>query len=104
IDMDPKPVTRQARISYQPILLSWENWTRNIYAGSVFKPTVHIINDDDQYNDLSASRVVYHVEDHAGTVILSDSFSLPTVPYYGTFSKKLSLKIPSPLPTGSYRL
>ncbi len=104
MDMDPKPVTNQARISYQPVLLSWENWTPNIYAGSEFKPIAHIINDDDHYSDLKGARVIYQLQDHAGTVVLLDSFSLPTVPYYGTFSKKLSLKIPSPLTTGTYNL
>jgi hypothetical protein len=42
-DLKPKPVTDQVKMSYQPVLLSWECWTPNVYAGSVIKPIAHII-------------------------------------------------------------
>src|SRR5690606_18453551 len=43
-DMNPKPAADQVKISYQPILASWECWTPNVFAGSTINPIIHIIN------------------------------------------------------------
>lgn len=103
-DMKPKPVTDQVRLSYQPVLLSWECWTPNVFAGSVIKPIVHIINDDNDFNDLTNARLVYEVRDKTHTVVYTDSTILATIPYYATARKELEIGLPGNLVTGTYEL
>ncbi|GAA4305005.1 glycoside hydrolase family 2 TIM barrel-domain containing protein [Compostibacter hankyongensis] len=103
-DMDPKAVAGQARISYQPVLLSWECWTPQVYAGATIRPVAHIINDDDHFKDLEQARLVYRLQDKTGRVLSDASLELPRIPYYGTFEKTLSLRLPATLPDGQYRL
>lgn len=103
-DMNPKPVTEQVKISYQPVLLSWECWTPNVFAGSTIKPIAHIINDDADFNDLKNAKLVYELKDKTYSVLFADSTTLPDVPYYGSIQKKLEIKLPKNLVSGSYEL
>lgn len=103
-DMNPKPVTNQVKLSYQPILLSWECWTSNIYAGTTIKPIAHIINDDDAFQDLKNVKMVYHIFDKTKTAVFTDSMAIDNIPYYGTIQKLLSIKLPDDLVTGDYTL
>jgi hypothetical protein len=104
IDMDPKPVTKQARASYQPVLVSWENWTSQVYAGSTINPTVHIVNDDDEFRDLSNAKLVYELLDNGKLVVTSDTIALPMIAYYSTWQKKIAIKLPADIVTGEYQL
>src|SRR5690606_28114065 len=70
-DMKPKPVTEQARISYQPVLLSWECWTTNVYAGNSIHPVAHIINDSDDFTDLQQVRLDYRIVDKTKRAIVT---------------------------------
>lgn len=103
-DMKPKPVTDQVKISYQPVLLSWECWTPNTFAGSVIKPIVHIINDDNDFNDLDNAKLIYEIKDKAQTVVFTDSTDLSVIPYYASTSKMIEIRIPANLITGKYQL
>lgn len=103
-DMKPKLVTDQVKISYQPVLLSWECWTPNVFAGAIIKPIAHIINDDNDFNDLTDAKLVYELRDKAQTVVFADSTSLSTLPYYATATKTLEIKLPGNLITGKYEL
>jgi hypothetical protein len=103
-DMKPKPVTDQVKLSYQPVLLSWECWTPNVYARSVIKPIAHIVNDDDGFNDLTDAKLIYELRDKAHSIVFSDSTVLATVPYYASAIKKLEIKLPGNLITGKYEL
>lgn len=104
IDMDPKPVAEQARRSYQPVLLSWECWTPNVYAGSEIQPVAHVVNDDDHFRDLSHARLVVQLQDDSRAIVRSDTVELPRVPYYGTYEEKLRVRLPTNLSLGTYRL
>jgi len=104
IDMGPKPVTAQAKRSYSPVLVSWENWTTQLYAGAVFKPVLHIVNDADDFSDLKGATFVYSLIDGAQTVLLTDSFRVPDIAYYGELSKSLSVTLPASLAMGHYQL
>jgi len=104
VDMDPKPVTKQARLSYQPLLVSWENWTTQVYAGSTIRPVVHIVNDDDGFSDLSNASLVYQLRDKGQLVISSDTIQLPIVKYYAIWQQQLSIALPATLPGGEYEL
>ena len=103
-DMKPKPAADQMRVSFQPILLSWECWTPNVYVGSTFDATVHVINDSDSGDDLSSAVIVWELTDNSGNMVATDKVSVPQVKYYQSKSFPVSFKIDPKLVTGSYRL
>lgn len=104
VDMGPKPVTRQARLSYQPLLVSWENWTTQAYTGATIQPVLHVVNDDDRFEDLRNAKLVYQLRNNGHLTILSDTLQLPPVAYYSTWQKKLSITLPATLQSGNYEL
>ncbi len=103
-DMYPKPVTQQAKKSFQPILVSWENWQPNLYAGAEFQPIVHIVNDDDNFSDLKNVSLQYSIIDEANNEVFQNKINVPLVKYYETFREKLNIKIPETITNGWYRL
>ena len=104
MEMDPKPVTHQARLSYQPVLVSWESWQNQVYAGTTIHPIAHIINDADNFSDISSGKLVVRLLDKAYTVRYNDTVSLPDIKYYAIQSQKLAITLPSDLMTGDYTL
>ncbi len=103
-DMNPKPVTDQVKISYQPVLLSWECWTPNVYAGFVIKPIAHIINDANDFTDLKNAKLVFEIKDKAQQLVFADSIILADIPYYSVAKKVLEIKLPSDIISGKYQL
>jgi beta-galactosidase len=104
VDMGPKPVTQQARLSYSPVLVSWENWTTQLYAGATLKPVIHIVNDADDFSNLAGATFVYQLLDQTMTALLSDSIQLPDIAYYSTFDRPLTITLPNDLGIGHYQL
>lgn len=103
-DMNPKSVVQQIRKSFRPILTSWECWTPNLYTGNTFHPVFHIVNDDDNFQDVVNSTFIYSIKNHAERIMMTDSVKLPVINYYDTYKKQLSIKIPLTLPMGWYTL
>lgn len=103
-DMKPKPVARQYGVSFQPVLLSWELWTTQVYAGSTIRPVAHVVNDSDDSAELSAPTLEYRLVDERGEMRLSRSMSLGAVPYYAARGTPLEIKLPADLATGQYTL
>ncbi|HVF39319.1 MAG TPA: hypothetical protein VM939_05415 [Gemmatimonadaceae bacterium] len=103
-DMKPKPVARQYAVSYQPVLLSWEMWTPQVYAGSTIRPVAHVVNDADDGLGLSGLTVEYTLTGPDGAIRLRGRSPLPDVPYYAARSSQLSVRIPANLPTATYKL
>ena len=100
--MKPKPAMEQMGLSYQPVLLSWELWTPQVYAGSTVRPIAHIVNDADDGSDLAGAVLRYQLRDRSGRAVLSGTVALPRIPYYGTWRKPLVFVLPTNLPTGNY--
>ncbi|WP_345947617.1 glycoside hydrolase family 2 TIM barrel-domain containing protein [Mucilaginibacter sp. PAMB04274] len=103
-DMKPKPATEQVKISYQPVLLSWECYTPNVYAASTVKAIAHIINDDNDFSDIKNATLIYELKDKTHAVVLKDSVKLKDLPYYAEQSLSLNIKLPEKLTTGDYEL
>lgn len=103
-EMRPKPVAYQYGVSYQPILISWENWNHNLYAGGKMKVVTHIVNDDDLMRDLVGAKVAWRLENMRKIAVVEGEIDLPTVEYYGVWSSPLETALPEWLPTGNYRL
>lgn len=102
-EMQPKPAAYQLGVSYQPVLLSWENWQTQVYAGKNLSVVAHIINDDDYRRDLKNVKIQWKLtQDKA--IYASDEMLLPDIPYYSTKEKSLNIDIPATLPTGYYKL
>lgn len=104
VDMDPKAVTQQAKISYQPLLISWECFTPQAYAGATIHPVAHIINDDDYFSDLDNAVLIYQLCDKTNAALLSDTIKLPLIKYYGTYQKAINIKLPKIIAAGDYQL
>lgn len=100
--MKPKPVMDAMRTAYQPVLLSWELWTSQVYAGSDVRAIAHIINDDDANRPLTNATLVVAVRAADGQEFCVEQIKLPAIPHFGTWNKTLSLKLPGDLPTGDY--
>ncbi len=103
-EMIPKPAMRQLAVSYQPILSSWELWTRQVYAGARIHPVVHIVNDSDDGRALTNAVLRYSLADIAGRKLLQGELPVPRLPYFGVWSQRLDLTMPPDLLTGEYRL
>jgi hypothetical protein len=104
MDMDPKAVAGQAKISYSPILISWEDWQSQVYAGSRINPIAHIVNDSEEFEDLENSRFIWQLLDKTKTALVSDTLDLPTIKYYDTYEHHLTIDLPANLASDNYEL
>jgi hypothetical protein len=100
--MQPKPAMEQLGVSYQPILLSWEMWTPQVYAGAKVRAVAHVINDADNGSALADATLVYQVQAKNGAACCQGKIQLPAVPYFGTWSQAIALDLPPALATGDY--
>ncbi len=103
-DMKPKPIALQYAVSYQPVLLSWELWTPQVYAGSTIRPVAHVVNDSDNGENLDRLTLHYRLSDSSDGIRLEGRLALPATPYYAAHSTRLSIQLPAALPTGDYVL
>ena len=102
--MKPKPVADSMAAAYQPVLLAWECWKRQLYAGAAFQPYVHVVNDAEDFADLTGISVAWKLLDKSGKAVASGEKPLPDVPYYGHRKLKLTMAVPQDAPTGEYTL
>jgi beta-galactosidase len=100
--MKPKPAMEQMALSYQPVLMSWELWTKQVYAGKPLQLTAHIINDSESGEPLNHAKLSYWVKSKTGREIATGEIPLPPVPYYAAWSKALSVDLPAAAPTDEY--
>lgn len=103
-DMNPKPAAQQLKASFQPVLLSWECWTPQIYSGSSIKAIAHVVNDDDEGRNLKNAVIVYQISDKTYKKIYTDSVKIPDVAYYATHQQTINIKLPDHIATGDYQL
>lgn len=103
-DMAPKPVLAQYARSFSPVLLSWESWTSQQYAGDTLAVRAHIVNDADDGSVLRDARLLTTLRAPDGTVVASRLSAWLAVPYYGTASRAIRVAIPAGAATGTYTL
>jgi hypothetical protein len=102
--MKAKPAMEQLGVSYQPVLLSWELWTPQVYAGTGLGLIAHVINDSENGGPLAASVLVCQVRGKDGAECCRERLDLPEIPYFGSWEAKVSLALPPGLATGEYVL
>ena len=103
-DMSPKPIADQYATSYQPVLLSWELWTSQVYAGSTINPVAHVVNDAASGLGLTRLTLQWTITDSRGAVVARGTHGMPDVPYFDAVSQRLAIPLPGDLPTGQYTL
>ncbi|MBN2642202.1 MAG: hypothetical protein JXR78_11140 [Victivallales bacterium] len=103
-EMRPKPSADQMRTSFQPVLLSWENWTPHKYSGTELKTVIHVINDADDRLDIMRSTVHWELFNFTGQRFAGGRVEVPELPYYDSRSFDLSIPLGKDIPPGSYRL
>ncbi len=101
-DMVAKPVADQLTVSFQPVLLSWELWTPQVYAGATLQPVAHIVNDDNAGGALTNGTLTYALLDASRRKLAEGSAPTPAVPYYAARGVTLKLELPAQLATGDY--
>lgn len=102
-EMKPKPAAYQLGMSYQPVLLSWENWQTQIYAGKNLQLAAHVVNDDNYGKDIKNVRLIWKITQN-GSIYTSGEIPFPDISYYSTSRKLMDINIPINLPTGYYKL
>ena len=102
--MKPTAASKQFGVSYQPVLLSWESWQPQVYAGTTIHPIAHVINDADDFSDLTDGSLTYELRSRQGNAVVSGKMDLPAVTYYGTWKSAIELALPEKLPSGEYTL
>lgn len=103
-DMEPKPAAAQLAVSYQPVLLSWELWTPQVYSGTRLRPIAHVVNDSETGEELAGLELRYEIVGGDGTVHARGRTAIGRVPYYAAVATPLAIPIPPALPTGEYVL
>ena len=95
--MKPTAAAKQFGVSYQPVLLSFENWQPNVYAGKKATVFAHVVNDADDFKDLTDAKIEWEFGSLRGNI------AVPTVRYYGTWTTAVELTPPKEA-TGEIKL
>lgn len=103
-DMKPKPAMEQLGVSLQPVLLSWELWTPQVYAGSRLRTIAHVVNDSDDHAALTGAQLHYKIGGKDGHISAEGRVDLPDVPYYQARSIRVDVALPGDSRTDDYVL
>jgi beta-galactosidase len=101
-DMQPAAVASTIATAYSPVMLSFETWTRNLYAGDTLRAAARIVNDSDDFARVCSNHLTYAVVDGTGRTVIGEEVPVPDVPYYAVHSRAVRLKLPPRMPTGRY--
>ncbi|MGD0260614.1 MAG: glycosyl hydrolase family 79 C-terminal domain-containing protein [Verrucomicrobiota bacterium] len=73
-----------------------------IQAGTQVRAVAHVINDADDGSALANVTLVYQVQAKNGGEFCQGRIDLPDIPYFGAWSKAVTLDLPASLATGDY--
>jgi hypothetical protein len=102
--MKATPAMAQLARSYQPVLLSWELWSTEVFAPGGLLPIAHIVNDSDDGAPLTNAILNYQLVATNGDIVLQSEIPVPAIPYYGTWTRQIPLLLPRTMRSGDYRL
>jgi len=104
--MKSKPAMEQLASSYAPVLLSWEMWTPQVYAGSTISGFAHVVNDAEDGSALKDATLSYELLSNGPVfkAVAAGKVKLPDVAYYGVSKTPFQINIPADAPEGEYRL
>ncbi len=103
-DLIEKPAFKTLRTVFQPILISPECWTRNLYAGDKLSLRLCVANDDDDGQALKQSRADVEIVSPSGKIVAAASVDFPEIPYYSNQWRSLTIPLPASLPKGDYQV
>lgn len=102
--MKPTAAAEQFGISYSPVLLSFEHFQPQLYAGATTTVRAHVINDADEFSDLEGATLTWSLWSKEEKQLAFGKVAIPKVPYYGNWQTPIDLKLPDNLSTGDYEL
>jgi hypothetical protein len=103
--MKPTAAAKQFGTSYSPVLLSFEHWQPQIYAGAKTPVFAHVVNDADDFRDLEDTLLEWTlVRADNGTPAASGQLEIPPVKYYGTWRGQIPVAPAADAPLGQYKL
>lgn len=94
-DMGPKPVVSQLSRSFRPVLLSWESWTPQRYAGDRWPVVAHVVNDAEDGRAVTGATLVATLRDSAGRTQRVVRLPWPTVAHYAATEQALPMNLPA---------
>lgn len=103
-DMQAKPIIAQYARSFAPVLLSWESWTPQLYAGAAIAPVAHVVNDADDGAAVRGATVYAQLRAADGTVVARTHRAVRDVPYYGADRRVMPMTVPLTAAAGHYTL
>lgn len=102
--MKPKPAMEQMGVSYTPVLTSIELWTEQVYSGTTIHPIIHIVNDAEDFSDLSGAKLSLGLTlKKGGPGQLTRVIDLPNIPYFSAKPIPVDMEL-TDLPAGDYIL
>jgi beta-galactosidase len=99
-------ITEAYKTSYQPVLLSWENYQPHLYAGRTLSLPTYITNDADDGRNLRGIVVKWKLinTEDSSVALKGDLTFDKTIPHYQVGIQTLSIDLPSTLKTAQYIL
>ena len=104
MQMNPTAAARQFGTSYQPVLLSFEHWQPQVYAGAKTPVFVHVVNDSDDFKDLAETLIEWRLIGSDGAMAAWGQQEVPPVPYYGSWRGQFPVTPAATARVGQYRL
>lgn len=95
--IQPMLSAKRLQMAYQPVLASADLFCRHLYAGSSLRVNVTLIHDDRDRPILHAPRLEASLMAE-GKVLAAAELHYEDLPYFGTASLPLELRIPRQLP------
>jgi hypothetical protein len=102
--MKPKPAMDSLALAYQPVLLSLEFWTPNVFAGSKISGYAHVVNDSDRGSPLTKASLLLSLRGKENQEVLALKRDLADVPYYSTARIPVEFDLPPDLAAGKFAL
>ncbi len=78
-------------------------WTPNVYAGTKLHAVAHIVNDAEDFSDLTGAKLAIELSPAERNPIVTKTIDLPTIPYYAAVPVPVDLDIPAAA-SGDFRL
>ena len=102
--MNPTAAAKQFGTSYQPVLLSFEHWQPQVYAGATTPVFVHVVNDSDDFQDLADMLMEWKLVASDGGLAAWGQQEVPPVKYYGSWRGQIPVAPAVHAPDGQYKL
>ena len=103
-DCQPTAMLEQLGESYQPMLVSWDHWTPNIYSGEQSPAMANLVNQAHDGQDLENAVMVCELINAKGQVISGGTISVSRALHGYSGRAPVVIDVPADSPDGLYRI